>query len=190
MVASAKSCTSSKPGSADDRHAIADHGQFRSARPPACNLGATSQEWVPCPGRPSRRVRDTADAGATSEASTYAVAVAVAGRHLTVPPLHRSVSAFPCAGASPETTRTGQGHREQSKVVMWKPDIWTPVRTISRWSVDTQIGARRNALVASTALHRGRRERDEVEHFLHDLSQHTPTDVDVRQQPSRQARPS
>jgi len=34
------------------------------------------------------------------------------------------------------------------------------------WPVETQLGSRRNALVASTALTQLRREREEVEDFL------------------------
>jgi len=49
---------------------------------------------------------------------------------------------------------------------MWKPDPWTPVRELARWHVTTQFGARRNALLASTALAQRRRERDDVEKFL------------------------
>jgi len=49
---------------------------------------------------------------------------------------------------------------------MWKPDPWTAVRDIARWHVTTQIGARRNALLACTALAQRRRERDDVENYL------------------------
>jgi hypothetical protein len=54
---------------------------------------------------------------------------------------------------------------------MWKADFWIPVRTVARWPVATQIGARRNALVACTVLARRRAERDEVERFLSALNQ-------------------
>ena len=40
------------------------------------------------------------------------------------------------------------------------------VRSVLAWPVETQLGARRNALVASTALTAARRERDDVEEFL------------------------
>jgi hypothetical protein len=40
------------------------------------------------------------------------------------------------------------------------------LRTFGRWAVTSQIGAQRNALVASTALARRRREHDDVEQFL------------------------
>jgi hypothetical protein len=49
---------------------------------------------------------------------------------------------------------------------MWKPDLWAPVRELARCHVTSQFGARRNALLACTALARRRRERDDVEHFL------------------------
>jgi hypothetical protein len=40
------------------------------------------------------------------------------------------------------------------------------VRSVLAWPVETQLGSRRNALVASTALTDRRKERDEVEDFL------------------------
>ena len=49
---------------------------------------------------------------------------------------------------------------------MWKPDLWTPVRAVARWPVTTQFGARRNALLACTALAERRREHDDVEQLL------------------------
>ena len=49
---------------------------------------------------------------------------------------------------------------------MWKPDPWTAVRELARWHVTTQFGARRNALLACTALAEQRRERDDVENIL------------------------
>jgi hypothetical protein len=49
---------------------------------------------------------------------------------------------------------------------MWKPDPWTIVRDLARWPVTTQFQARRNALLACTALAQRRRERDEVEEYL------------------------
>jgi hypothetical protein len=52
---------------------------------------------------------------------------------------------------------------------MWKPDLTAPVRAVARWHETTQYGARRNALLACTALAQRRRERDEVEQLLSDL---------------------
>jgi hypothetical protein len=49
---------------------------------------------------------------------------------------------------------------------MWKPDLFTPVRQLVHWPVTTQFGARRNALLACTALAERRREHDDVEQFL------------------------
>jgi hypothetical protein len=49
---------------------------------------------------------------------------------------------------------------------MWKPDLWKSVREPARWHVNSQFGARRNALLARTALAERRRERDDVEQFL------------------------
>ena len=40
------------------------------------------------------------------------------------------------------------------------------VRLVLGWPVETQLGSRRNALVASTALTQLRREREDVEDFL------------------------
>jgi hypothetical protein len=40
------------------------------------------------------------------------------------------------------------------------------VTAARRWPIDSQLGARRNAMVASTALAQRRAERDEVEAFL------------------------
>ena len=49
-------------------------------------------------------------------------------------------------------------------------DVWDPVGrvvgAVARWSVESQHAARRNALVASTALAQRRAERDEVEELL------------------------
>jgi len=52
---------------------------------------------------------------------------------------------------------------------MWKPDLAAPVRALARWHLTSQYGARRNALLACTALAQRRRERDNVEQFLADL---------------------
>ena len=66
---------------------------------------------------------------------------------------------------------------------MWKPDPWIPVREIARWHVTTQNGARRNALLASTALAQRRKERHEVEQFLSRLNQ---PNAPLSQSPDRQ----
>jgi hypothetical protein len=42
----------------------------------------------------------------------------------------------------------------------------TPLVTLLRWPVESQQRARRNALLASTALTAARVERDEVEEYL------------------------
>lgn len=54
---------------------------------------------------------------------------------------------------------------------MWTRVLWRPVRHLTDWHVHTQIGSRRNALMASTAIAERRKERDEVEAFL---SRHGP----------------
>lgn len=41
-----------------------------------------------------------------------------------------------------------------------------PVDAVRRWPVESQLGARRNAMIASTALAQRRAELDEVEEFL------------------------
>jgi hypothetical protein len=46
---------------------------------------------------------------------------------------------------------------------------WRLVGAATSWHLTSQQGARRNALVASTALMQQRAERLEVEHFLGDL---------------------
>jgi len=53
--------------------------------------------------------------------------------------------------------------------MMWKPDVTAPVRAVARWRLTSQYGARRNALLACTALAQRRRERDDVEQFLSDV---------------------
>jgi len=53
--------------------------------------------------------------------------------------------------------------------MMWKPDAAAPVRALVRWHLTSQYGARRNALLACTALAQRRRERDDVEEFLSDM---------------------
>ncbi|GAB2460380.1 hypothetical protein GCM10027062_44990 [Nocardioides hungaricus] len=40
------------------------------------------------------------------------------------------------------------------------------IDAVRRWPVDSQLGARRNAMIASTALAQRRAELDEVEEFL------------------------
>ncbi len=44
-----------------------------------------------------------------------------------------------------------------------------PVDAVRRWPVHSQLGARRNAMIASTALAQRRAELDEVEEFLASL---------------------
>lgn len=44
--------------------------------------------------------------------------------------------------------------------------IWAPIQRLSRWPVTSQIGARRNALVACTTLAQRRSEHSEVEQLL------------------------
>ena len=53
---------------------------------------------------------------------------------------------------------------------MWKPDLAAPFLAVARWHLTSQYGARRNALVACTALAQRRRERDEVEQLFADLN--------------------
>jgi hypothetical protein len=48
---------------------------------------------------------------------------------------------------------------------------WRVARAATRWHVASQERARRNALVASTALARRREERDDVERFLLDQNE-------------------
>jgi hypothetical protein len=48
------------------------------------------------------------------------------------------------------------------------------LRSVLGWPVETQLGSRRNALVASTALTQLRREREEVEDFLAALAAGPP----------------
>jgi len=49
---------------------------------------------------------------------------------------------------------------------MWTPDPWRSFRGLPRWHVTTQVGARRNALLACTALAQRRQEHDDVERLL------------------------
>ena len=46
------------------------------------------------------------------------------------------------------------------------PTPWSILRSVATWPVGSQQHARRNALVASTALAQRRHERHEVERFL------------------------
>jgi len=48
--------------------------------------------------------------------------------------------------------------------------IWAPIQRLSRWPVTSQIGARRNALVACTTLTQRRSEHNEVEQLLRSLA--------------------
>ena len=66
---------------------------------------------------------------------------------------------------------------------MWKPDLWTPARELARWHVTTQIGSRRNALLAYTALTQRRREHDDVEKFLNQVN---PPSEPLLRSPGRQ----
>ena len=52
---------------------------------------------------------------------------------------------------------------------MWKPPGLRQLNQLSSWPVRSQHGARRNALLASSALAQRRRERVEVEDFLRSL---------------------
>jgi len=62
---------------------------------------------------------------------------------------------------------------------MWKLDLAAPVRAVARWHLTSQYGARRNALLACTALAQRRRERDDVEELLADLrGLHSPVSDD------------
>lgn len=51
------------------------------------------------------------------------------------------------------------------------------VSALTRWPVESQQRARRNAMVASTALARRRAEHDEVEEFLASLAQDPGSDT-------------
>ncbi len=52
--------------------------------------------------------------------------------------------------------------------------LWT---TLRRWPVESQLGSRRNAMIASTALAQRRAELDEVEEFLAGLAGPAVTEV-------------
>jgi hypothetical protein len=49
---------------------------------------------------------------------------------------------------------------------MWMPRAWLSVRDLLTWHTLSQVGARRNALLASTELIQRRREHHEVEEFF------------------------
>lgn len=49
--------------------------------------------------------------------------------------------------------------------------------SVTRWSVDSQQRARRNAMIASTALAQRRAELDEVEEFLASLGRGSAPEV-------------
>jgi hypothetical protein len=51
---------------------------------------------------------------------------------------------------------------------MWMPRAWLSVRDLLTWHTLSQVGARRNALLASTELIQRRREHHEVEEFIRD----------------------
>jgi len=53
---------------------------------------------------------------------------------------------------------------------LWKPALWRPLRDVAAWHIQSQFGARRNALVAATALAQRRRELREQDEFLEDLA--------------------
>lgn len=57
----------------------------------------------------------------------------------------------------------------RSLVPAWTAPLWV-VRTVSRWPVDSQLHARRNALVASTELAARTHERRQVEQYLDALA--------------------
>ena len=48
---------------------------------------------------------------------------------------------------------------------------WGPIQRLTRWPVTSQIGARRNALVACTTLAQRRSEHNEVEQLLRSLAE-------------------
>ena len=48
--------------------------------------------------------------------------------------------------------------------------IWAPIQRLTRWPVTSQIGARRNALVACTTVAQRRTEHNEVEQLLRSLA--------------------
>jgi hypothetical protein len=55
-----------------------------------------------------------------------------------------------------------------------------PVTVVTRWPVDSQQRARRNAMIASTALAQRRAELDDVEEFLASLGESSAQEVAAR----------
>jgi hypothetical protein len=51
---------------------------------------------------------------------------------------------------------------------MWMPSARLSLRDLLTWHTVSQVGARRNALIASTELIQRRREQHEVDEFLRD----------------------
>ena len=49
--------------------------------------------------------------------------------------------------------------------------IWAPIQRLARWPATSQIGARRNALVACTTLAKRRSEHNEVQQLLRSLAE-------------------
>jgi hypothetical protein len=73
--------------------------------------------------------------------------------------------AKPPAPSVVPTPGAAGGDDEDREVTMWKT-AQRSVRQVTEWHVRSQHVARRNALVASTALAARRREHDEAEEFL------------------------
>jgi len=67
---------------------------------------------------------------------------------------------------------------------MWTPDLWRPLRELARWHVTTQVGARRNALLACTALAQRRQEHEDVAQLLSRVA--TPNTLTSTAPPDRQ----
>jgi len=56
--------------------------------------------------------------------------------------------------------------------------LLSPLRAALRWPVDSQLRARRNAMIASTSLAQRRAELDDLERFLTaSLSSESPSEV-------------
>jgi len=51
---------------------------------------------------------------------------------------------------------------------MWMSRAWPSLRDLLTWHTRSQVGARRNALIASTELIQRRREQQDVDEFLRD----------------------
>lgn len=122
------------------------------------------------------------------QVSAYAAAVPI-GPAPEVPP-RVALLAHACSTerAAISRTRAMQSNRylrHLSKVAMWRTDPWAPVRELARWHVTTQIGARRNALLACTALAQRRREQDEVAEFLSRLDR---SEEAIQGRPDRKTR--